>query len=150
MNNEIINENQNKEPVIVPASSVDGYHNERSSIEVFDEIHAMMAKVLLWNSIGFVEWQNKDELTSSSDFIKLCLSFIEKNGMKFCDNLYFANSEMKEIERAYDRVEGKMQSYYSSMDKPNLMVENKTTLAIISLFNEIPLNECENIDGCPF
>lgn len=123
---------------------------EKSSIEVFTDIQTMMNKVLVWNSITFIDWMEAKQIESAKEFVILCLDFLARNSQKFIENSYFSYSEFSEIYSRYDVFEGIVSSYYSSMDKDNLMKNNQQLLATVFLFREIPVKKETVIDGCPF
>jgi hypothetical protein len=114
---------------------------EKSSIEVFTDIQNMMNKVLIWNSITFFDWMDTRQIESAKEFVAICLDFLTKNSNKFNENSYFSNNELADIYSKYDVIEKIVSSYYSSMDKYNLMKNNQQLLAIIFLFREIPVKK---------
>lgn len=124
---------------------------DKPSAEVFDDIHAMMSRVLFWNSIVFIEWKTEDEIDSSKNFVNLCMDFILENRSKLSANEYFKKETLDTIYNKYAIIEDKIAAYYETMEKENFMASNKTAMALIHLFKKIPPIDCpESKDGSPF
>lgn len=113
--------------------------DEKSCIEVFDDIQSMISKSCFWGAITFIDWQEDEEMNEIKSFVEYALSFFVENKLKFLKNEFFTNDELKNINDKFNKIKSKVDSYYKSMDKDNLMDLGKNTTAVVYLFGEIPV-----------